>query len=111
MLVQHGSLVNAYFAWQEAYQLRATAKCHFQMASFSFDVFSGDLIRALCSGGKLVLCPRDRLLDAESLYRLMQQHRVDCAEFVPAVLRKPHPIHRKESAVPRLYANSHLWVR
>ncbi len=87
VMIQHNSLVNAYFAWEEAYQLRTTPTCHLQMASFSFDVFSGDLVRALCSGGKLVLCPRDLLLDPENLYKLMLQEKVDCAEFVPAVLR------------------------
>ena len=57
------------------------------MASFSFDVFSGDLVRALCSGGKLVLCPREYLLAADKLYQLMLAQKIDCAEFVPAVVR------------------------
>jgi myxalamid-type nonribosomal peptide synthetase MxaA len=87
VMIQHRSLVNAYFAWETIYQLSTTATSHLQMANFSFDVFSGDLIRALCSGGKLVLCPRDFLLSPEQLYKLMQQEKVDCAEFVPAVLR------------------------
>ncbi len=52
-----------------------------------FDVFTGDWTRALCSGGKLVLCPREALLDAPRLYELMRREEVDCAEFVPAVLR------------------------
>ena len=85
--IQHSSLVNAYLAWEDAYQLRSSASCHLQMASFAFDVFAGDLIRALCSGGKLVLCPRELLLEPQKLYALMLQEKVDCAEFVPAVLR------------------------
>ncbi len=85
--IQHSSLVNAYFAWEETYHLRTDVTCHLQMASFSFDVFSGDLIRAVCSGGKLVLCPRDLLLSPQDLYNLMIEEKVDCAEFVPAVLR------------------------
>lgn len=86
VMVAHRSLVNAYYAWEEAYQLRKV-NCHLQMASFSFDVFAGDLVRALCSGGKLVLCPRDFLLEPQKLYHLMLQQQVDCAEFVPGVLR------------------------
>ncbi|PMB49545.1 non-ribosomal peptide synthetase, partial [Fischerella thermalis CCMEE 5205] len=85
--IQHSSLVNAYFAWEETYRLRTDITCHLQMASFSFDVFSGDLVRAVCSGGKLVLCPRDLLLSPPDLYNLMVKEKVDCAEFVPAVLR------------------------
>jgi amino acid adenylation domain-containing protein len=86
VMVSHSSLVNAYLAWETAYQLENTT-CHLQMASFAFDVFAGDLIRALCSGKKLVLCPRDFLLEPQKLYALMVRERVDCAEFVPAVLR------------------------
>jgi len=85
--IAHHNLVNAYFAWEKAYQLQTTATSHLQMASFSFDVFAGDLVRALCSGGKLVLCPRELLLEPEKLYQLMLREKIDCAEFVPGVLR------------------------
>ncbi|GAX42390.1 amino acid adenylation domain-containing protein [Tolypothrix sp. NIES-4075] len=86
-MIEQRSLVNAYLAWEDAYYLSSQTTSHLQMASFSFDVFSGDLVRALCSGAKLVLSPRDFLLDAQQLYGLMRQEKVDCAEFVPAVLR------------------------
>ncbi|NER24032.1 MAG: amino acid adenylation domain-containing protein [Symploca sp. SIO1C2] len=85
--VEHRNLVNACTAWEEAYQLRTKARSHLQMASFCFDVFSGDLVRALCFGGKLVLCPREWLLESEKLYQLMTEQEVDCAEFVPAVVK------------------------
>jgi amino acid adenylation domain-containing protein len=87
VMIQHHNLTNAYLAWEEAYQLRTAASTHLQMASFSFDVFTGDLVRAFCSGGKLLLCPRDLLLEAAKLYELMLREKIDCAEFVPAVLR------------------------
>jgi amino acid adenylation domain-containing protein/thioester reductase-like protein len=87
VMIQHHSLVNAYLGWESAYHLQSVVRCHLQMASFSFDVFLGDLVRALGSGGKLVLCPRDLLLEPKKLYELMLQQQVDCAEFVPAVLR------------------------
>lgn len=85
--VSHRNLVNAYLAWQEAYELLTPESAHLQMASFSFDVFSGDLVRALCSGARLVLCPWEWLLDAENLYKLILDQRIDCGEFVPAVIR------------------------
>ncbi len=87
VMVTHRSLVNAYLAWERAYGLPEAGACHLQMASFAFDVFTGDWIRALCSGAKLVLCPREMCLEPESLYALMCQEQVTCAEFVPAVLR------------------------
>ncbi|YAF98112.1 MAG: amino acid adenylation domain-containing protein [Nodularia sp. CChRGM 3473] len=87
VMIQHQSLVNAYFAWEKAYNLQSEIKSHLQMASFAFDVFTGDWVRALCSGGKLVLCDRDLLLSPPQLYEYIRQHQIDCAEFVPAVLR------------------------
>jgi amino acid adenylation domain-containing protein/thioester reductase-like protein len=86
VMIEHRSLVNAYIAWEKDYKLPKITS-HLQMASFSFDVFSGDLVRALCSGGKLVLCPPELLLEPEKLYQLMLREKVDCAEFVPGVLR------------------------
>ncbi|MCP5311405.1 MAG: amino acid adenylation domain-containing protein [Zoogloeaceae bacterium] len=87
VMVTHRSLANAYFAWEEEYGLRTTCRNHLQMAAFSFDVCSGDLLRALCSGGKLVICPRDLLLAPADLYSLMLREAIDCAEFTPIVLR------------------------
>jgi amino acid adenylation domain-containing protein len=86
-MITHAALANAYFAWRDAYRLEDEATSHLQMASISFDVFSGDLVRALCSGGKLALAPQEHLFSPADLYRLMRDERVDCAEFVPAVVR------------------------
>ncbi|GAB4216597.1 MAG: hypothetical protein OHK0022_57920 [Roseiflexaceae bacterium] len=86
VMVTHRSLVSAFLAWEHAYGLRAGQR-HLQMANATFDVFSGDLARALCSGGTLVLCPRELLLSPDGLYALLTRERIDCAEFVPAVLR------------------------
>ncbi|HEY0735446.1 MAG TPA: amino acid adenylation domain-containing protein [Herpetosiphonaceae bacterium] len=86
-LVPQRSLVSAAAAWDDAYQLRATVRRHLQMANVTFDVFAGDLVRALTSGGTLVLCPRELLLEPDQLYALIVAHGIDCAEFVPAVLR------------------------
>lgn len=87
VMVTHESLANAYQAWEAAYQLRSATSCHLQMASIAFDVCTGDIVRALCSGATLVLCPPTFLLDPKQLYQLIIQHQVDCAEFVPIVIR------------------------
>jgi len=87
VMVTHGNLASIAQSWQRAYRTDDDVRHHLQMAAFSFDVFSGNLARALCSGGKLVLCPRDALLDPGKLYQLMLDERIDCAEFVPVVLR------------------------
>lgn len=86
VLVEHRSLVNAFHTWKEVYELRKL-KSHLQMASLSFDVSFANFVRALGSGGKLVQCPQEVLLDAPRLYELIRREEVDIAEFVPAVLR------------------------
>ncbi|MFF9401831.1 amino acid adenylation domain-containing protein [Streptomyces sp. NPDC014744] len=85
--VSHRNLASAYRAWLDEYRLDRDVRVHLQMAAPSFDVFTGDLVRALCSGGTLVLVDRDLLFDTERLHRTMREEHVDCAEFVPAVVR------------------------
>ncbi|XXY48792.1 amino acid adenylation domain-containing protein [Sorangium sp. So ce269] len=85
--VTHRALVNVYLAWEHEFHLAGGPSCHLQMASSAFDVFSGEVLRALCSGGRLVFCPRGLLVEPDKLYALMRRERVDCADFIPAVLR------------------------
>ncbi|HFB67606.1 MAG TPA: amino acid adenylation domain-containing protein, partial [Calditrichae bacterium] len=112
-MISHRSLVNAYFGWEKVFGLRETQHAHLQMANFSFDVFSGDFVRALCSGGKLVLVPREYLLDAPRLYELMRKEHVTIAEFVPAVLRNLiqhlEDIEQKLDFMRVLIAGSDVW--
>ncbi|MFC5663684.1 amino acid adenylation domain-containing protein [Kitasatospora misakiensis] len=87
VLVSHGNLASAYQAWRTEYRLDTDARVHLQMAGPAFDVFTGDLVRALCSGGTLVLVGRELLFNTARLYEVMRAERVDAAEFVPAVVR------------------------
>ena len=83
------------------------------MAGIGFDVCIGDLVRALASGGTLVICPKQTLLDAPALARLIQAHGIQCAEFVPIALR--HLVAHLEASGERLeslrylIAGSDLW--
>src|SRR5262249_28310664 len=83
-VVPHINLVRIAMAWNDVYELAGHAACYLQMASMSFDVFTGDLVRGLCLGGRLVICPHEILMSPEQLYDLMLRERVDSAEFVPA---------------------------
>jgi amino acid adenylation domain-containing protein len=82
-MIANRSLASAYFAYERAYRLNELT-AHAQMASFSFDVFTGDLIRTLLAGAKLVLCPIETVIDPSQLYDLMLREGIDAAEFVPA---------------------------
>src|SRR6185503_11780335 len=77
----------AYDSWRQPYLLDS-APCILQTANFSFDVFTADVVRALMSGGQLVLCSWDTLLSPQNLYELMRAEKVDFVEFVPALLRQ-----------------------
>ena len=73
--VNHRNLAAVYQGWQEHYRLQEEVGVYAQLASFSFDVFSGDLVRALCSGGTLVLVDRELLFNTARLYQTLQKNR------------------------------------
>jgi amino acid adenylation domain-containing protein len=85
-MMTHRGVVNIYTAWEKAFGL-SSIRSYLQMASFSFDVFTADVIRALSSGAALVLCPSESLLEPEKLEELMRRENVEAADFVPAVVR------------------------
>jgi amino acid adenylation domain-containing protein len=82
-MIANRSLVSAFYAYERAYRL-GELTAHLQMASFSFDVFTGDMIRSLLAGAKLVLCPIEVVVDPPALHELMLREGIDTAEFVPA---------------------------
>ncbi|GCD98573.1 hybrid non-ribosomal peptide synthetase/type I polyketide synthase [Embleya hyalina] len=86
VVVTHGNLVHAAGMWRQAYRLRPEWT-YLQAASFSFDMFVGETLRAHLSGGRLVVAPRETLLDPADLHALMKSEHVACTELVPAVLR------------------------
>ncbi|MET7425064.1 amino acid adenylation domain-containing protein [Dactylosporangium sp. NPDC005555] len=88
VMVTDDALLAVQQGWDQAYRLPGRVTSVLQMANFGFDVFVGDLVRALCNGARLVLCPRDLLLQPEHLLALLRREAVDCAEFVPLVARR-----------------------
>lgn len=82
-MINNRNLSSVYFAYEHEYRLREL-KAHLQMASPSFDVFTGDIVRALPAGAKLVLCPVDVVIDPAAVYALMAREGVDAGEMVPA---------------------------
>jgi amino acid adenylation domain-containing protein len=87
VMVAHGGLNAVWQGWDDSYRLSGRVRAFLQMATFGFDVFPADLIRALCAGAALVMCPKDIVLAPEALLDLVAREGVDCAEFVPVVLR------------------------
>src|SRR3990167_9530169 len=85
--ISHKNLVQVFNSWEKIYRLNRLYT-HLQMADFSFDVFTGDWVRALCSGSKLVICPKTYLTRPDKLYQLILKEGINFAEFVPSVLKK-----------------------
>ncbi len=85
VMITHRGLLSVAAAWEESYALRQTPLRHLQVAGFAFDVFAGDWVRALTTGGTLVACPRNAALDPRALAALIDRERIECLELVPAV--------------------------
>ena len=85
VMVSHRSLLAAPAAWEQAYDLRRPLPRHLQAAGFAFDVFTGDWVRALTTGGTLVACPSPVSLDPAALTDLIRRERIECLELVPAL--------------------------
>ncbi|MGP0067609.1 MAG: amino acid adenylation domain-containing protein [Isosphaeraceae bacterium] len=85
VLVSHRGLMAIASAWEDAYDLRRPPLRHLQAAGFAFDVYTGDWVRALTTGGTLIACPPQVLLDPPALAGLIRRERVECLELVPAL--------------------------
>jgi amino acid adenylation domain-containing protein len=88
VMIEHGSIARRFHDWDSVYSLSGSRCRCLQLAKLGFDVFTADLVKALCAGGVLVLCPSDAVLDPAQLYRWLVEEAIDYVEMVPAVLRK-----------------------
>ncbi|ATH92008.1 non-ribosomal peptide synthetase [Bacillus glycinifermentans] len=85
VMIEHRNLQNMAHAWNKAYRLDGGTANVLQMASFSFDVFVGDMTRALVHGGKMVICPNDSRLDPAAVYNLLISHDIHLLETTPTM--------------------------
>jgi amino acid adenylation domain-containing protein/non-ribosomal peptide synthase protein (TIGR01720 family) len=83
VLVTQGSLVAAHAAWEAAYFGAGARYRWLTLASASFDVFTGDLVRALCSGGTLVVGPVGLQLEVARWAGVLASGRVNALECAP----------------------------
>ncbi|MBT2575783.1 amino acid adenylation domain-containing protein, partial [Bacillus sp. ISL-51] len=84
--VRNRNFTHAALAWRSIYELEHMPVRVLQMASFSFDVFSGDLARALLNSGTLVICPDDVRIEPEQLCRLINEQHITFMESTPALI-------------------------
>ncbi len=86
VMVQHKNLVSIANSWRAAYKLDSFEVRLLQLASISFDVYCGDICRALLTGGQMIICPSELRLDFELLYRLIEKHSINVFESTPSLI-------------------------
>ncbi|MBM0636412.1 AMP-binding protein, partial [Paenibacillus polymyxa] len=86
VMIEHRSLVNTAAAYRRDYRLNQFPVRLLQLASFSFDVFVGDIARTLYNGGTMVICPKDDRIDPSRLYGWIHDYQITVFESTPALI-------------------------
>lgn len=87
VMVEHEAMLARAEGWFETFALREQPPQLLQMAGLAVDIFLGDIVKSLTTGGSLVLCRKEDLVDSARLFQLIQQHNISFGDFVPVVLR------------------------
>jgi amino acid adenylation domain-containing protein len=85
VVVTHENLKYINESWRAEYQLPQFDVRLLQLANVTFDVFTGDLCRALTNGGTLVLSSTDDRVSIHAIARLISDHHINIFETTPAV--------------------------
>ncbi len=86
VMIEHETFVTLTYTWIEEYMLDDLEINLLQVASFAFDVFAGDVSRALLNGGTMVICPEETKLDPIGIYSLLKKHKIDYFESTPSLI-------------------------
>ncbi|MGG4216520.1 amino acid adenylation domain-containing protein, partial [Paenibacillus alvei] len=86
VMIEHRSLVNTAAAYRRDYRLSEFPVRLLQLASFSFDVFVGDIARTLYNGGTMVICPKDDRIDFSRLHVWIHDYQITVFESTPALI-------------------------
>lgn len=87
IMIEHGSIARRFEDWDLLYGMTSGPFRCLQVAKLGFDVFIADVVKALGSGGVLVICPPEAVLDPAKLHALLVEESIDYVDIVPAVLR------------------------
>ncbi|MCF2946439.1 non-ribosomal peptide synthetase, partial [Paenibacillus tarimensis] len=86
VMIEHRSLVNTAAGYRREYRLDQFPVRLLQLASFSFDVFVGDIARTLYGGGTMVIVPKDDRIDPSRLHYWIEREQVTIFESTPALI-------------------------
>ncbi|SCW86107.1 non-ribosomal peptide synthase domain TIGR01720/amino acid adenylation domain-containing protein, partial [Paenibacillus tianmuensis] len=86
VMIEHGSYINTAIAYRRDYRLDQFPVRLLQLASFSFDVFVGDIARVLYNGGLMVIVPKEDRIDPLRLYAWIRDYGITVFESTPALI-------------------------
>ncbi|MCH7324065.1 non-ribosomal peptide synthetase, partial [Solibacillus sp. MA9] len=86
VMVTQGNVINMVYSWISHYHLDQFKVNLLQMASISFDVFSGDLCRSILTGGTMYICPSDIRINMEELYKTIKKNHINIFESTPSLV-------------------------
>jgi amino acid adenylation domain-containing protein len=112
VLVQHRGLTRVQAAWRQVYELAAEPLRLLQLASPAFDVWTADWVRALCSGGTLIVAPREAALDPKTMWSWIEREQITVVDLVPAQVRALLPLWRERgpaSSLELIVVGSDVW--
>ncbi|ACU60866.1 non-ribosomal peptide synthetase [Chitinophaga pinensis] len=85
-MITHRHLLGLWDSLETAYDLNTFEVRLLQVASISFDVFFGDMLRSIFRGGLMVICPAEHRYNLPALYELMHSYRITVMESTPGLL-------------------------
>jgi len=86
VMIDHQNISTRFYDWQEIFELSSSTRV-LQVAKLGFDLFIGDFVKALCSGGCLVICSLETQLMPDLLYKKIKSENITYVDLVPAVVR------------------------
>ncbi|MFN0204442.1 MAG: amino acid adenylation domain-containing protein, partial [Bacteroidia bacterium] len=115
VMISHQNLLSAAKSWCEIYPHLSPVVL--QLAGFSFDVFMGDLARALLNNGTLVLADETERLIPETIFEIIESQEITHLETTPVMVRmmmqelKNVPQKYSLSALQYLIVGSDIWTK
>lgn len=86
VMIGHKELLGLWSSLEKGYNLDTFDVRVLQVASFSFDVFFGDMLRSIFRGGVMTICPSAVYFDLPAFYELISNSKVNLLESTPGLL-------------------------
>jgi tyrocidine synthetase III len=83
VLVSHRNYLSTFYGWKSILRMAPSSLCYLQLATFSFDVFMGDLLRSIFLGGTIIISSDEERHNPIPLIDLIQKQSIFIFETTP----------------------------